>query len=473
MRLLPLIVACALFIENMDSTVISTSLPAIASDLGTDPIALKLALTTYLLSLAVFIPVSGWVADRFGARPTFITAITVFLLGSIGCAASGSLGALVAARFLQGIGGAMMVPVGRLVLLRTVPKHELVKALSWLTIPALVGPVVGPPLGGFITTYYDWRWIFLINLPMGAIGIALAKRYIPDLGEEAPPLDWRGFLLAGLGLSAAMFGFSTLGRHLVPFWLALTGLFGGLLALWAYVLHARRHPTPLLDLRLFRLPTYRAGIVGGSLFRIGIGSTPFLLPLMLQLGFGLSPVHSGLLTFVSAIGAMFMKTLAATVLKRFGFRRVLVANALFASALLASFGLFRPQTPHVFIIATLLVSGCFRSLQFTSLNAISYAEVDSPRMGQASSLAGMMQQLSLSLGIAIGGYLLQGIGLLQQRPATDVHNFYIAFVVVGLISASSAWAMAQLPCDAGAEMAGHARAGEEVAEPKLAQRPAT
>ena len=473
MRLLPLIVACALFIENMDSTVISTSLPAIARDLGTDPIALKLALTTYLLSLAVFIPVSGWVADRFGARPTFITAIAVFLLGSVACAASGSLGALVAARFLQGIGGAMMVPVGRLVLLRTVPKHELVKALSWLTIPALVGPVVGPPLGGFITTYYDWRWIFLINLPMGAVGIALAKRYIPDLGEEAPPLDWRGFLLAGLGLSAAMFGFSTLGRHLVPVWLALAGLIGGSLALWGYVVHARRHPAPLLDLRLFRLATYRAGIVGGSLFRIGIGSTPFLLPLMLQLGFGLSPVRSGMLTFVSAVGAMFMKTFAATVLKRFGFRRVLVANALLASALLASFGLFRPQTPHVFLIATLLVSGCFRSLQFTSLNAISYAEVDSPRMGQASSLAGMMQQLSLSLGIAIGGYLLQGIGLLQQRPATDVHNFYIAFVVVGLISASSAWAMAKLPRDAGAEMAGRARAGEEVAEPKLAQRPAT
>ena len=473
MRLLPLIVACALFIENMDSTVISTSLPAIASDLGTDPIALKLALTTYLLSLAVFIPISGWVADRFGARPTFISAITVFLLGSVACAASGSLGALVAARFLQGIGGAMMVPVGRLVLLRTGPKQELVKALSWLTIPALVGPVVGPPLGGFITTYYDWRWIFLINLPMGALGIVLAKRYIPDLGEEAPPLDWRGFLLAGLGLSAAMFGFSTLGRHLVPFWLALLGLIGGLLALWAYTIHARRHPEPLLDLRLFRLPTYRAGIVGGSLFRIGIGATPFLLPLMLQLGFGLSPVHSGLLTFVSAIGAMFMKTLAATVLKRFGFRRVLVVNALFASALLAAFGLFRPQTPHVFIIATLLVSGCFRSLQFTSLNAISYAEVDSPRMGQASSLAGMMQQLSLCMGIAIGGYLLQGVGLLAHRPATDVHNFYIAFVIVGLVSASSASAMAKLPRDAGAEMAGHARPGQEVAEPKLAQRPAT
>src|SRR6476659_8215207 len=434
-RLLPLIVACALFIENMDSTVLSTSLPAIAVDLATDPIALKLALTTYLLSLAVFIPVSGWVADRFGARPTFMSAIGVFLAGSIACAASDSLGTLVATRFLQGMGGAMMVPVGRLVLLRTVPKSELVQALSWLTIPALVGPVVGPPLGGFITTYFNWRWIFLINLPMGVLGIALASRFIPDLREDAPPLDWTGFLLAGLGLSTAMFGFSTLGRHLVSVWIAALSLAGGLFALGAYVWHARRTPHPLLDLDLLRLPTYRAGVFGGSLFRIGIGATPFLLPLMLQLGFGLSPVHSGLLTFVSAIGAMFMKTLAATVLKRFGFRRVLVANALFASALLASFGLFRPHTPHVFIIATLLVSGCFRSLQFTSLNAISYAEVDSPRMGQASSLAGMMQQLSLSLGIAIGGYLLQGIGLLQQRPATDVHNFYIAFVVVGLISA--------------------------------------
>jgi EmrB/QacA subfamily drug resistance transporter len=454
-RLLPLIVACALFIENMDSTVLSTSLPAIATDLMTDPIALKLALTTYLLSLAVFIPVSGWVADRFGAQTTFVTAITVFLLGSIGCAVSGSLGALVAARFVQGMGGAMMVPVGRLVLLRSVPKHELVQALSWVTIPALIGPMVGPPLGGFITTYFDWRWIFLINLPIGALGVSLALKYIPNTRDERPaPLDWRGFALAGGGLGAAMFGFSTLGRHLVPVDIAVTSLLVGAIGLLGYVAHARRHPRPLLDLRLFRLGTYRAGVLGGSLFRIGIGASPFLLPLMLQVGFGLTPVASGLLTFVSAVGAIFMKTLAALILRRAGFRRVLLWNAIAASAALCAFGLFRPTTSHLVIIAILLVSGCLRSLQFTSLNAISYAEVDSPRMGHASSLSGSLQQLALSLGVAIAGYLLEIIGGVAARPATDVANFYWAFLGVGLISASSALWMWRLPRNAGAEMAG-------------------
>jgi EmrB/QacA subfamily drug resistance transporter len=425
------------------------------------------------LSLAVFIPISGRMADRFGARRTFMAAIGVFLVGSAACAASGSLAALVAARFVQGMGGAMMVPVGRLVLLRTVPKNELVQALSWLTIPALVGPMVGPPIGGFITTYFHWRWIFLINLPIGALGILLARRFIPDIRGPAVRLDWLGFLLAGLGLAGAMFGFSTLGRHLVPIEVAAAVLVAGIAGLVGYVVHARRSARPLLDLRLFRLPTYRAGVAGGLLFRIGIGSTPFLLPLMLQLGFGLSPVESGLLTFTSAVGAIFMKTIAARVLKRVGFWRVLVWNGLLASALLCSFGLFRPDTPHVFIIGTLLVSGCFRALQFTSLNAISYAEVDEARMGQASSLAGMTQQLSLSLGVAIGGYLLEGLGALNGRDATDVHNFYVAFVAVGLISASSALVMWRLPRNAGSEMAGRARAGEEVSEPKPAQLPAT
>jgi EmrB/QacA subfamily drug resistance transporter len=453
-RLLPLIVACALFIENMDSTVLSTSLPAIAADLGTDPIALKLALTTYLLSIAVFIPVSGWVADRFGARATFVSAIAIFLLGSVGCAASDSLGTLVLSRFVQGAGGAMMVPVGRLVLLRTIPKNELVAAMSWVTMPALVGPMVGPPLGGFITTYFDWRWIFLINLPIGVLGMALGWRFVPAQRESPPPLDWLGFALAGGGLGAAMFGFSTLGQHLVPIEVATGALVLGVIALAAYVAHERRHEHALLDLTLFRLATYRVGVVGGSLFRVGIGATPFLLPLMLQIGFGLSPVQSGLLTFVSAMGAIFMKTLAARVLNLVGFRRVLFWNALAASALLCAFGLFRPDTPELAIIATLLVSGCCRSLQFTSLNAISYADVDSRRMGQASSLSGMLQQLALSLGVAIGGYALEILGAAFDRPATDASNFYWAFVVVGLISASSAWWAWRLPGNAGAELAG-------------------
>jgi EmrB/QacA subfamily drug resistance transporter len=472
-RRLSLIVACALFIENMDSTAIATSLPAIAADLGTEPIALKLALTAYLLALAVFIPVSGWVADRFGARSTFMAAIAVFLLGSLACAASSSLEQMVAARFLQGMGGALMVPVGRLVLLRTVPKNELVQALSWLTIPALVAPMIGPPLGGLISTYGDWRWIFLVNLPMGLLGIVLARRYIPDLRSPVQALDWRGFALSGLGLALALFGFSTLGRHLVSTPLAATCLVLGLAAMAGYVWHARVHPHPLIDLNLFRHHTFRAGVLGGALFRIGIGATPFLLPLMLQLGFGLTALQSGLLTFASAAGAMFMKTIAAGVLKRFGFRNVLWTNALFASAMLAGFGLFSDTTPHAVIIAVLVVSGCFRSLQFTSLNAISYAEVDQARMGQASSLSGMAQQFSLALGVAIGGYGLQIAGEITGTGYTEASNFFWAFLTVGLVSASSAWVMFRLPRDAGAEMAGRAEAGREVAEPNAAQRPNT
>ncbi|MFT3756196.1 MAG: MFS transporter [Pseudoxanthomonas sp.] len=471
-RLLPLIVACALFIENMDSTVIATSLPAMAKDLGTDPIALKLAMTAYLLSLAVFIPISGWVADRFGSRTTFCGAIGVFLVGSLCCAASGSLGGLVAARTLQGVGGAMMVPVGRLVLLRSIPKNQLVQALSWLTIPAMIGPVVGPPLGGFITEYFHWRWIFLINLPMGVVGILLARKYIPQIREEVARLDGSGFVLTGLGLAAAMFGFSTMGRHLLPLWLSLGTLVLGIGLLLAYLWHAKRVQAPLLDLQLFRYNTFRAGVIGGFLFRTGIGATPFLLPLMLQLGFGLSPMQSGSLTFISTVGAMFTKTIAAWVIRQWGFRRVLIANALLASIMLAGFGLFRPAWPHAAVMAALLISGCFRSLQFTAINAISYAEIDQHRMSQATSLSSMMQQLALGMGVAIGGYALEIAGLLRGTDATEVHNFYWAFAVVGLISASSVWWMWQLPRDAGAEMAGRAKVGREVDdEPKSIKFP--
>ena len=355
-RLIPITVATGLFMENTDSTVLATSLPAIAADLHQDPIALKLALTSYLVSLAIFIPISGWMADRHGARTVFGAALTVFLVGSVACALSGSLPAFVLARFIQGMGGAMMVPVGRLVMLRSIPRHELVGAMAWLTMPALIGPVIGPPLGGFITTYLHWRWIFLINVPIGLAGIVLTRMHFENVREpDRPPLDLPGFALSGCGLALFMIGLSSAGRHLVPLELSVAGAVGGAVLLGLYVRHARRCTAPLLDLRLLRSPTFRSGLLGGMLFRVGVGAIPFLLPLMLQIGFGLTPLQSGLLTFASAAGAMFMKTLAARILRAYGFRSVLVWNGLIASAFLAGQGLFTAATPIWLMLAA--VSG--------------------------------------------------------------------------------------------------------------------
>ncbi|MGB6176349.1 MAG: MFS transporter, partial [Methylocella sp.] len=293
-----LTVACALFMENLDSTVIATSLPAIAKDLHEDPISLKLALTSYLISLAIFIPASGWAADRFGARAIFRIAILVFTLGSILCGISATLPGLVCARVVQGLGGAMMVPVGRLLLLRSVERSELVDALSYLTVPALLGPMTGPLLGGFITTYFHWRWIFWINVPIGAIGIILATIFVEDVKDgTAWPLDVTGFLLCGLGLASLLFGLGGIGRGLMARQAAVDLVGFGILALAAYGLHARGAAFPLLDFKLLAIRTFRASVAGGSLFRIGIGSMPFLLPLMLQAGFGLNAFHSGSITF--------------------------------------------------------------------------------------------------------------------------------------------------------------------------------
>ena len=292
--LLPLIVACALFMENLDSTVLSTALPAIAADFGTSPIHLKLALTSYLLAIAVFIPASGWLADRHGARTIFRLAIVVFTLGSIACGLSSSLPEIVAARIVQGIGGAMMVPVGRLVILRSVARHELVASLAWLTVPALIGPVVGPPLGGFITTYFAWRWIFWINVPVGVLGLVLATLYIPDIrGDQRVGFDALGFVLAAFGLAFFMTGSTTLGLGLLPMPMVLGLLFSGVALLGAYVAHSRRASEPIIDLTLLAIPTFRTSMLGSLLFRLGVGATPFLLPLLLQIGFGMSPFAVG------------------------------------------------------------------------------------------------------------------------------------------------------------------------------------
>jgi EmrB/QacA subfamily drug resistance transporter len=456
---LPLIIACALFMENLDGTIIATSLPVIAKDLAENPIALKLALTSYLVSLAVFIPISGWMADRYGSRTVFRSAIVVFVVGSLACGFSNSLGGFVVARFVQGMGGAMMVPVGRLVLLKSVEKRELVRVLSYLTMPALLGPVIGPPLGGFISTYLDWRWIFFINVPIGLVGWTLAGRYVPEIVEDLrPPLDWVGFVLSGVGLSALTLGAATFGQHL----LAPTGsalcMIGGIVALVLYVKHARRFAKegryPVLDFQFLRVRTYFAGVVGGFLFRIGVGATPFLLPLMLQLGFGFTALQSGMLTCSSAAAAMFMKTLATTILKRFGFRTVLSFNALIASATIICYGAFSATTPIAWMLGVLLFGGFFRSLQFTSLNALSYADIDKHEMGRASGLANVAQQVALSTGVTLGAAALEAAAHVGGRVDVTTGDFRVAFLVVGLVSASSFLLIRRLPGNAGDEVSG-------------------
>jgi MFS family permease len=357
------------------------------------------------------------------------------------------------------MGGAMMVPVGRLVLLKSVEKRELVKVLSYLTMPALFGPILGPPLGGFISTYFQWRWIFFINVPIGLVGWVFARRYVPEIVEDVrTPLDWSGFLMTGVGLSAVTLGAATLGQRMLPLSLSLLCLVGGVVAIALYVRHARRYAregrVPVLDFTFLRVNTYFAGVVGGSLFRVGVGATPFLLPLMLQLGFGFSALQSGMLTCSSAVAAMFMKTLATRILKRFGFRTVLSINALVASATIIGYGVFSSTTPIAWMLGTLLFGGFFRSLQFTSLNALAYADIDKRDMGRASGLANVGQQISLSTGVTLGAAALEAMTYLGGRTEVDATDFRVGFLVVGLVSASSYWLIRRLPADAGAEVSG-------------------
>jgi len=459
-RVLTLVVATALFMEALVSTVIATSLAAMAQDLQVDPLTLKLAFTAYFVALAMFIPISGWCADRYGAKTVFAASIAVFTASSVACALAWDLHSLVAGRFGQGLGGALMLPVGRLILLRAIPKREMVAAMAWLSIPTLFAPLVGPPIGGFITTYYHWRGIFWLNVPVGLLGLVLATTLVPQVkAETLRPLDLRGFLFAGLGLALAITGFTLVGSRggSALAW-ATMGAGGVLLAL--YVHHARRSAHPIIDLSLLRIPTFRLAMAGGLPYRIAVGAMPFLLPLMLQVGFGMSAFESGTLTFTAAAGAVTMKLTASPILRRWGFRRVLCLNALICAALVAATAAFTAQTPHLAIMSVLLIGGFFRSLQFTSLNTLNFADIDAEHMSQATSFVAVMQQLSQAAGVAVAAMLLDGLRTHAGRVHLTADDFAHAFIAIALLSLLSIEAFRRLAPDAGAEVSGHGQHNE-------------
>ncbi|MFI4987688.1 MAG: MFS transporter [Alphaproteobacteria bacterium] len=454
----PLIVACALFMENLDGTVITTALPAMAVSFDSNPIQLSLGVTAYMLSLAVFIPVSGWVADRFGARTVFRLAIIVFLLGSILCGLSSGFLEFAAARVLQGVGGAMMVPVGRLIMIRSVVKSELVRAMAYLTVPALIGPVLGPPVGGFITTYVSWRWIFFLNVPIGILGIVLVTYLIEDYREaETWPFDWIGFLLTGTSLTCLMYDFDLVGHpggNVELLWGLLgVGTAAGVLG----YLHSKHHPHPLIDLSLLDIPSFAKTVAGGSIFRVAAGAMPLLLPLMLQVGFGMSAFASGLLTLASALGSFAMKMSTQPILRYFGFRNVLIGNGIISALSLVVCGLFTLSTPVAAIFVLLLAGGFFRSLQYTALNTLTFADILPAKLSGATSVSSMMQQLSNGMGIALGALLLNGMLAWRGAPADALaaSDAQVSFAVAGTLSLVSLFFFRRLLPDAGAEVSGH------------------
>ncbi|MDO9415572.1 MFS transporter [Pararhizobium sp.] len=460
-RIVPLILAVALFMEQMDSTVIATSLPAIAQDLGVGPITLKLALTSYMVSLAIFIPLSGWMADRFGAKRIFRAAILVFVAGSILCAMSSSLIEFVGARFFQGMGGAMMTPVARLVLVRSTQRSELVSAMALLTIPALVGPLAGPPLGGFITTYFSWHWIFLINVPVGILGYFLSGLYLPEVHSDMPPpIDVKGFFLSAIAASGTMFGLSVMSLPALPPAIGAVSVVVGLICGWLYVRHAKHHPAPLLDLKLFNDSAFRAAAIGGTLFRISVGAVPFLMPLMLQVGFGLSPFQSGLITFAGAFGALTTKFFAKRVLTFAGFRTTLMFASVAGAILTFVNGMFTPATPYAVMAGVLLIGGLARSFFFTSVNALSFADIKDEDASKATSMSAVLQQISLAMGVAVAGAILEIETTLTGSPL-ELQDFKIAFWIIAVLTLLAIIPFIGMARNAGAAVSGHRLAIKE------------
>jgi EmrB/QacA subfamily drug resistance transporter len=433
-----LLVAAAFFMENLDGTIITTAVPAMARDFGVAPVDLNLGISAYLLTLGILIPISGWAADRFGARRIFASAIVIFTVSSLLCGFANNLWMFIALRVLQGVGGAMMVPVGRLVVLRTTPKERLVNAIAILTWPALVAPVLGPALGGFITTFASWRWIFYLNLPIGILALIATFRLLPgDHGGARRPFDWPGFLLIGGGLFCLLCASEIASRPDVQ-WLTM-GLMvavSAVLLAWA-TRHLRRADHPILAVSVLAIPTFAVSFWGGSLFRMSIGALPFLLPLLFQVGFGLDAFHAGLLMVALFAGNLVIKPFTSAVLRRFGFRATLIGNGLLNAASLAACALLGPDTPVAMMVPLLFVAGMVRSMQFTALNTVAFSDVPQPQMSAANTLFSTAFQLALGLGIAVGAlairfseWLVPRIGL-EHWPAAP---YRLAFVMVALVA---------------------------------------
>jgi EmrB/QacA subfamily drug resistance transporter len=446
-RYLPWVVATALFMEQLDSTIVNTAIPSMAASLLVTPLSLKAVVTSYILSLAVAIPVSGWMADRYGTRRVFMTAIAIFTVASVLCGLSVSSPMLVASRLLQGFGAAMMMPVGRLAIVRTFPKAELLRAMNFVIIPALIGPLLGPTVGGLIVHWMSWREIFFINVPVGLAAIWLAHKHMPDYhGDKDRPLDVMGLILFGTGVALLSWLLEIFGEHRldVTSWAVLFVISVCLLA--AYGLHAMREEFPLLRLQLFRVRTFRVSVLGGFFTRLGVGGLPFLLPLLYQLGLGLPAWQSGLLMMPSAAAAMFMKFFSARLLARFGYRLVLVVNTAFIGLTIAMFSFVQLGTPIWTIVLISLCQGFFNSLQFSSMNTIAYADVEQKDSSMASTMASSMQQLSMSFGLACGS-LITG-WYLGDMPQTDrvvlteaLHHAFLTLAGLTILSAGMFWTL--------------------------------
>lgn len=441
-RRVALTVAGALFLEGFDSSVILTSLPQMALDLHESALRLSVAVTAYLIALAIFIPISGWVADRYGARRIYCVSMLVFVLGSIACGLAHSIHMLVLGRFIQGMGGSMMGPVGRLILTRGVEKRSLVQVMNFMLMPAMIGPTLGPIIGGFITTYASWRWNFFINAPIGLLGILLAIRFIPA-SEPMPqgPFDWKGFALVGAGAAGLQWLLEAFGHRLLPAaaqW-ALAGSVAVCIVLYAR--HARRRPRPLIDPVLFRIRSFSVAIFAGSFARAGLFSTQILLPSLLQLGFGYNAFHSGLVTFLVSAGIFVTRPMISFVLERLGFRRALLLTGLLASAMLAGLGLFRATTPVLWLGVYLLLFGILRSSILSSIGALTLADIDHADMGRSNGVSLFAQRLSMSLGVSFGATVLS---MSSAGRALAQRDFTLAFVLAGGISLLATLGMLRL-----------------------------